>query len=174
MTANLDHEPNKPTIFTSNNRRATTHTGKWQVRSDLNLLTILQNRDYVWIMSSNKWKIENADKMRKYRRDHYHKNKTYYLSRQIRLNSGYRKARLDFLTSMKKPCAICCESDTACIDFHHIDPSLKRFTISSSVNGLYSKQEVLKEIQKCICLCANCHRKLHAGKLALPAGIEPA
>ena len=30
-----------------------------------------------------------------------------------------------------------------------------------------SKESILKEIQKCVCLCANCHRKVHASKIEL-------
>lgn len=30
---------------------------------------------------------------------------------------------------MKSPCIICGESELVCIDFHHIDPNNKEFTI---------------------------------------------
>ena len=29
------------------------------------------------------------------------------------------------------------------------------------------KENLLKEIKKCVCLCANCHRKVHAGIIDL-------
>jgi hypothetical protein len=45
-------------------------------------------------------------------------------------------------------------------DFHHLDPSLKDFSISDKP---YLSFEALRvEIDKCILLCANCHRKRHA------------
>jgi hypothetical protein len=46
------------------------------------------------------------------------------------------------------------------IDFHHIDPSKKDFNIAQSQKtfGDYYK----KELDKCICLCSNCHRIEHA------------
>lgn len=46
----------------------------------------------------------------------------------------------------------------AALEFHHIDPSIKDFNISKR----YSKMEkVNKELDKCILVCANCHREIH-------------
>lgn len=46
-------------------------------------------------------------------------------------------------------------------DFHHIDPSTKSFSIGGS--GLLKPFDlVLEEAAKCIMLCSNCHRTLHA------------
>ena len=45
------------------------------------------------------------------------------------------------------------------LEFHHIDPSKKDFTIS---NDNFKLQEAVKEIKKCILLCSNCHREFHS------------
>jgi hypothetical protein len=61
------------------------------------------------------------------------------------------------------------------LEFHHKDPSAKDFGISQ--NGHTRTWEVTKqELDKCIMLCANCHRELHVeiDKMAARAGIEPA
>ena len=34
--------------------------------------------------------------------------------------------------------------------------------------GLELNTEVMKKVDKCVMLCANCHREVHAGKLQLP------
>jgi predicted HNH restriction endonuclease len=48
------------------------------------------------------------------------------------------------------------------LDLHHKDPSTKEFGISSS--GLTRSWEKNKaEADKCVLLCANCHREIHAG-----------
>ena len=49
------------------------------------------------------------------------------------------------------------------LDFHHRDPNQKEFQVSrKSAKG--TKWEKLKaEIDKCRCLCANCHRNEHRG-----------
>ncbi len=47
------------------------------------------------------------------------------------------------------------------LEFHHSDPSEKEWNISN-----YSKSynSLLKEAQKCILLCANCHREIEFAK----------
>lgn len=46
-------------------------------------------------------------------------------------------------------------------DFHHLDPSEKDFAISR--NGHTRSWEATKgELDKCVMLCANCHRIRHA------------
>lgn len=48
----------------------------------------------------------------------------------------------------------------ASLDFHHEDPTQKEYGISS--NGSTISWEKLKiELDKCILLCACCHRELH-------------
>lgn len=51
-------------------------------------------------------------------------------------------------------------------DLHHVDGSKKEFGLS--VRGLTrSWDKVQKEINKCILVCANCHREIHAGIVQL-------
>lgn len=57
-------------------------------------------------------------------------------------------------------CSNCNESDPICLDFHHNDTD-KEFCISDAPNKGTSQKNILKEIQKCIVLCSNCHRKFH-------------
>jgi predicted HNH restriction endonuclease len=48
------------------------------------------------------------------------------------------------------------------LDFHHRDPKQKSFGLS--VRGLTrSWEKIQKELDKCILVCANCHREIHAG-----------
>lgn len=54
-------------------------------------------------------------------------------------------------------CANCPENDIRCLDFHHVDPSNKKYNIGHDSN--LSLVTMVKEIEKCILLCANCHRK---------------
>ena len=46
------------------------------------------------------------------------------------------------------------------LDFHHINQSEKDYTISG---GTKSFETLKKEVDKCILVCANCHREIHAG-----------
>lgn len=65
-------------------------------------------------------------------------------------------------------CYYCKESDPCCIDFHHKDPSKKLFHISSGRRNGRTLTDLINEIKKCVCLCSNCHRKLHGGVLPKP------
>jgi hypothetical protein len=57
-------------------------------------------------------------------------------------------------------CTKCGEDRNWVLDFHHIDSTQKENTISKLIKSS-NKVTVLKEIEKCIVLCANCHRDLH-------------
>ena len=76
-----------------------------------------------------------------------------------------QKRQGDWLNSQKTPCVVCEESEPVCIDFHHIDPTEKDFTIGKHRSR--SRDWLSQEIAKCVCLCANCHRKVHAGLINL-------
>lgn len=48
------------------------------------------------------------------------------------------------------------------LDFHHINPDEKEYSISQ--NGrCHDIKKDLNEVKKCILVCANCHREIHAG-----------
>lgn len=52
----------------------------------------------------------------------------------------------------------------AALDFHHVDESSKRFGLSQ--DGLTrSWKRTQVELDKCILVCANCHREIHVGLL---------
>jgi hypothetical protein len=60
-----------------------------------------------------------------------------------------------------------CKEDTPCVlDFHHLDPKEKDYQIGSMAPNL-SWKSLKRELDKCVILCSNCHRKLHAGLLEL-------
>lgn len=48
----------------------------------------------------------------------------------------------------------------AALDFHHLDPTKKDFTIAHK-RGTAVNDTIRAELDKCILLCANCHRELH-------------
>lgn len=62
-------------------------------------------------------------------------------------------------------CKVCGESTTVCLDFHHLDREKKEFNIGFAKNWGWGIERIKREIEKCIILCANCHRKVHAGLL---------
>lgn len=59
---------------------------------------------------------------------------------------------------------VCCGYDRhqGVLDFHHLDRSTKEFAISGQ--GLTRSWEKIKaELDKCILVCANCHREIELG-----------
>lgn len=60
-----------------------------------------------------------------------------------------------------KKCTICGESHPACLEFHHIDPKEKDIAIAKIPFLGWTIERLQKEIDKCIILCSNCHKKLH-------------
>lgn len=48
------------------------------------------------------------------------------------------------------------------LEFHHLNPEEKDFSIASA-GTTKSWDSVKKELDKCICVCANCHREIHNG-----------
>lgn len=99
----------------------------------------------------------------------YHKNG--FNSRGEQKYRGYCKAcankleterywkKREFVDNQRTVCEKCGEKRTHVLDFHHIDPKEKSFTIGALKKG--SQETILNEINKCVCLCANCHRDFH-------------
>lgn len=99
----------------------------------------------------------------KWNREHYKKHKRVEKHRIFKRRDeivkwfNTLKARLH--------CFYCYERETVCLDFHHVDHKQKDFSLGMIRNGGYGKERILKEVKKCVVVCANCHRKVHAGLL---------
>lgn len=64
-------------------------------------------------------------------------------------------------------CNICGYNKTVtALEYHHIDESTKEFGISER-GWTRSFERVLNEAKKCIMVCSNCHREIHAGLIDL-------
>ena len=64
------------------------------------------------------------------------------------------------------PCYVCGETDPVVLQFHHVDPDQKSFVIGRAIHS-YGMNRLKEEIAKCVILCANCHRRVHAGTIDL-------
>jgi hypothetical protein len=89
-------------------------------------------------------------------------NKKKHIERVNICNSNIKKRNKDYKESLDLICSECGENDINCLDFHHINPEEKDFTISFMLKSGYSIKRIQKEIEKCVVLCANCHRKHHS------------
>jgi len=68
-------------------------------------------------------------------------------------------------------CGGCGRSGPAALfDFHHWDAAEKEFGVSD--DGIPRRWErIVAELAKCVMLCANCHREVHAGAREIDEGL---
>ena len=57
-------------------------------------------------------------------------------------------------------CKFCEENEPCCLDFHHLRD--KKFAVSRGYVNI-GIESLIEEMTKCILVCSNCHRKIHAG-----------
>lgn len=102
---------------------------------------------------------------REYSRQHYRDNLSKYKTKAARWRKINVAANRDWIKDYKASngCTYCDESEPAVLDLHHTDPSVKDNAVANLV--VYSLDKIKHEVSKCIVVCANCHRRLHAGLL---------
>lgn len=94
------------------------------------------------------------------------KQKNYYIKNKEKIKEASRARKQEvrkWYQNLKSQmqCKDCGENHISCLTFHHRDPTLKDIKISAMIANRKSKEAILKEIDKCDVLCANCHAKLH-------------
>lgn len=112
--------------------------------------------------------IGNIKKVAKLSGISYDRLRNVIQSKTITPQSGYdtvkarRKRTKEQLVEYKGgKCEICGYNKCiGALEFHHLDPTQKDFSISDS--NVYRDLDTLKtEVDKCILVCANCHREIH-------------
>ena len=100
------------------------------------------------------------------RKRSYDANKEYYLTK----NNKKRKENSEWYNDYKKgkKCIFCGESEPICLDFHHLKEEDKEIEVSKMKFSTYSLSKIKDEIDKCVILCSNCHRKVHSGLITVP------
>lgn len=75
--------------------------------------------------------------------------------------SSYRKRmKLKAVEYLGGSCKMCGYNKcVSALDFHHRNPNEKEFSIGREI---HSWELVVKELDKCDLLCANCHREIHS------------
>lgn len=93
------------------------------------------------------------------------------LEKRLAENKARRNQLVDRMREYKRErgCACCGETEPVCLDFHHPNDD-KEGTPAVLINR--SWQAFLTEALKCVVLCSNCHRKVHAGIIVLPELVD--
>lgn len=115
-------------------------------------------------LSSNKPHAFMRKEKRKY------KDRAEYLKKAV---SKRRKVlRIKAIVYKGGKCEVCGYSKCfAALDFHHIDGKKKDFGISAK--GITRRWEkIVVELDKCVLICANCHREIHDGFTQLSAETQ--
>jgi hypothetical protein len=94
-------------------------------------------------------------------KNHYNKNKGYYLEKTHRRNTKLRLEIIGYLQQYlsERSCVDCGESDIAVLEFDHNGELPKFKAVSSLIKHGYPLQKIKEEIDKCDVRCANCHRR---------------
>lgn len=75
-----------------------------------------------------------------------------------------RQVKLWGLEYKGKKCNICgYDKCIAALEFHHLEEKTKEFELSSHESST-NWEDIKKELDKCIVVCANCHREIHYTK----------
>lgn len=79
----------------------------------------------------------------------------------------YRRRKLKAMAFLGNQCELCGlkynDENAPIFEFDHLNPTEKQFTVSRMMNIL-PWEKVIKELEKCRLLCANCHNQHHGGK----------
>jgi hypothetical protein len=87
--------------------------------------------------------------------------------KRIKRDISSEKVKDLILSKKKTGCSICgYDKCMSALEFHHVNPSEKSFAISKAHSG-YSLNEILEELEKCVLVCANCHKEIHAGIVSI-------
>lgn len=112
------------------------------------------------------WKNKQLDQRKNYCRDcdkvikkrHYYNNKEKIIAETRQRQAKNAERFQQWKATLQ--CVVCDENEPACLDFHHLDPSVKEFQISAQMPWM-NWNNLMKEVDKCVCVCKNCHAKIH-------------
>jgi hypothetical protein len=72
------------------------------------------------------------------------------------------RVKLEFMALKGGKCTLCGYSKNhAALEFHHLDPATKEMQLDQRTLANRCREEIIKEMTKCILVCANCHAEIH-------------
>lgn len=85
-------------------------------------------------------------------------NPNQYINQKLR---GLKRKQ-EIVSNLGGKCAICgYQNNLAALEFHHVDPSQKKHPLDLRHFSNMTLEALQQEIDKCILVCANCHREIH-------------
>ncbi len=109
------------------------------------------------------------EKEKAYAKIWYERNKKKRIKQILEYKQRQRDKVRDYKIS--RGCKVCGYNKcSGALDFHHLDPDKKDFVISAQRKGT-SWGVLIKEIEKCVVLCKNCHAEVHEGLISLCSSV---
>lgn len=129
------------------------------------------------IRRGEQWKEEHKETWLAWRRKRWSERMQdpEFVATRRRDSAKYRAKKFDpyreaVLEAKEVGCVMGHQVHPVCLDFHHIDPTTKKYDIAFLAK-IPTLQDLLDEIPKCVVICANHHRMYHAGLIEIPAHI---
>lgn len=94
-----------------------------------------------------------------YSKKYYEENKEKIKDSSDKARKRFKQKWAEFKSALS--CTQCGEKHPATLDFHHVVRDKSNRKVFDLVRN-YNWNSLMDEIDKCIVLCANCHRKHHA------------
>ena len=115
------------------------------------------------------YRVENAEHCKKLRKALYEKNQEKLVEDQRRIRKERRQYLEEYLGGKCVKCGA-----TERLDFDHIIPADKSYTIGSNIT-CFSLEELILEVDKCQLLCRPCHiqKGRENGDYTGPKGLPP-
>ena len=98
------------------------------------------------------------------RENPYKGHKPLYCSQKCKnidaVNTLRRRRKREAVEYKGGKCSLCgYDNSYSALQFHHINPSEKSFGISKGITLRWN--DIVKELDKCVLVCANCHAEQH-------------
>jgi hypothetical protein len=78
-----------------------------------------------------------------------------------------KKSKERLIAGFGGKCGICLYNRTNnALELHHLDPNEKEFGFGSIRANCINWDKIAQEASKCVLLCSNCHREVHAGLIS--------
>ena len=141
------------------------YTLEWyyENRNRINAKKMKDRRNKKSALSIWNKEYKNRGKVKKYIKEYYEKNKEKFIDYAVKRRKKGKKEWLEILLSKGMlVCSICGYNKCFdAIDFHHKDPKTKEIMISKLM--MYKPTpERIKELEKVVAVCANCHREIES------------
>ena len=113
--------------------------------------------------------MEHKEEIKEYQLEHKEEIKKRSKEYNIKHKEESKKYSKEYNSKKKQEavqykggkCQLCgYDKYSGALEFHHIDPTQKDFAIGKNHSASFASLK--PELDKCVLLCANCHREVHA------------